>query len=315
MPRIKPFEIKTKVGIVGVIVLIGSVLGLILKWQDFYEFLVPKGVWLNWRFVIILAIVTGLVVWFIMNELWKIEFDYHETSKYEIENLRNQLNMSEQKRMTDIITGVPNSNMLQEDIKEFAQTKAKTTEIQIILIDIKKFKEINRRFGYLKGDKVIRLVAQSIYKSMRRNEDMYKHSGIQIESRPFWKRLYRRYPGGDEFVFLIEGNQAEAVGFVNRLVFQFQNISSETTKILGEKYPLSFCCGLCPLVYKDKFDDALERVEDCFMRAADGTSDFSICWHPTTEEKKLLATDAYRKIYEKARDLFEVMNMEDAPNP
>ena len=141
---------------------------------------------------------------------------------------------------------------------------------------------------------------------------MYKHAGTQKESRAFWKRLYRRYPGGDEFVFLIEGNQAEAIGFVNRLVMQFQNISSDTIKVLGEKYPLSFCAGISPLVYNDKFEDALERVEDCFMRAAEGTSEFSLCWHPTDEEEKLKAQkEEYIKIYERARQLFEVINMEE----
>lgn len=140
---------------------------------------------------------------------------------------------------------------------------------------------------------------------------MYKHSGFNKVSRPFWKRAYRRYPGGDEFVFIIEGNQADAIGFANRLVFQFQNLSTQTVDILGEKYSLSFCCGISPLVYNDKLEDAMERVEDCFMRASEGTRDFSLCWHPTTEEQKLEVKEAYKKIYDKARELFEVLNMEE----
>jgi GGDEF domain-containing protein len=311
MAELKPFEIKTKVGIVGIVVLVAAFIAAVMKLEGFYKFLVPNGVWLNWRFVFSLICITGLIVWFIMNEFWKNEYEKHQQARFEVENLKNQLNASEKRRMTDIITGIPNSSMLHEDIKEFAKTKTQNKEVQLILIDIKKFKAINKKYGYLKGDKIIRLIAQSIYKSMRRNEDMYKHSGFNNEAKPFWKRLYRRYPGGDEFVFLIEGNQAEAIGFVNRLVNQFSSLTNETLEILGEKYPLSFCCGISPLVYNDKFEDALERVEDCFMRASEGTRDFSICWHPALEEERIATKEEYKNIYDRARQLFEVINMED----
>jgi hypothetical protein len=37
-------------------------------------------------------------------------------------------------------------------------------------------------------------------------------------------------------------------------------------------------------LFRDNSNDALARVEGCFMRAADGTHNFTICWSPTDFE-------------------------------
>ena len=40
---------------------------------------------------------------------------------------------------------------------------------------------------------------------MRRNEDMYKYSFENNSKKEEIENFYRVYPGGDEFVFIIEG--------------------------------------------------------------------------------------------------------------
>src|SRR3990172_3224598 len=310
MTKIKPLELSVRTGVIGFLILLTALLGVVIKWESFYNFFIPGATVLNWRFVILLAFVSGLIVWFAMHELWRREYAAHHRTSCERDNLKNLLSISEKRRMTDVITGVPNGTQLTEDINIFFSTEEKQRDSQIILIDIKNFRRVNLRYGFLKGDQLLRLVAQEIYWAMRRNEEMYKHPGLARHEGPPWKRLYRRYPGGDEFVFLIEGDQSDAIGFVvNRLYPAFTALSSRTAEILGTEFKLSFHCAIAPLTKRDKASDALTRVEDCYMRAAEGTRDFTICWYPTDFEHNL--HDQFKKsMYAKVRERFEVMNID-----
>ena len=82
---------------------------------------------------------------------------------------------------------------------------------------------------------------------------------------------------------------------------------------LGASFELSFSCAIAPLLLNDKANDALARVEDCFMRAADGTDNFTICWSPTDFENSLPADSYKRLFYQKAREIFQVMNVDQTP--
>jgi GGDEF domain-containing protein len=219
MSQLQPLKLKGKTGFLGLLVLLTAVGGFILKWKEILEFLNPAGAsWLNWRFVVACIFVTALVTWLGMNQLWLKEFSSHQQTKNERDNFENLLSISEEERMTDVVTGIPNGTKLTADLDTFFSRRHPGAETQVILIDLKGFRRINRDFGFLKGDEILRMIAQEIYQSMRRNENMYRHPAPPNSTRSLWKTLYRRYPGGDEFVFLVEGDQSEAIGFVNRLV-------------------------------------------------------------------------------------------------
>ena len=79
------------------------------------------------------------------------------------EQFRRQLDISERKRMTDVITGVPNGSRLTADLNKFFADLPVGTKANIVLIDIKDFRKINREHGFLKGDETIRKIAQKIY--------------------------------------------------------------------------------------------------------------------------------------------------------
>jgi GGDEF domain-containing protein len=317
MAKIHPVELTVKTGIIGFVVLLTALLGIAVKWEAFYNFFLPDGKALNWRFVLLLAFVAALLVWFVMNDLWRREFAAHQKTKFECDNLRGLLSTSEKQRMTDVITGVPNRGQLENDLEDFFRDRESREQAQLILIDINNFREINRRFGFLKGDELLRMVAQDIYSSMRRNEDMYKHSGVQGGDRALWKTFYRRYPGGDEFLFLIEGDQSDAIGFVvNRLYSTFKTaLTNKAAEILKTDFPLSFHCAVAPVTKRDKARDVLERIEDCYMRAAEGKSPFTICWYPTDFEHRVPDGSFKKALYEKARKNFEVMNLDQPHDP
>ena len=124
--------------------------------------------------------------------------------------------------------------------------------MQFILIDLKDFRKINRKFGFTKTNNLLRLICQTIYKKMRRNEDMYKYFNGEDKKKAD-ESFYRIYPGGDEFAFIIEGDQAEALGFANRLIDQFAALSKKTIEVLGEEIKLSFHCALIEMDSRDSF--------------------------------------------------------------
>ncbi len=309
MTRPKPITLELKFGlIIGLIIIVTAVIGTLSKWNEFYELFAPNGNLLNWRFVFFVLVISALSVWFVMNHLWQQEYIKHEITKKDRDNLMDELKISENERLTDVITGIPNSRSLEKDIDQFFSIHKHYKRMQFIFIDLKDFRKINSKYGFSKTNDLLRAIAQTIYKRMRRNEDMYKFSvGDKNEKESF----YRVYPGGDEFAFIIEGDQADAIGFSNRLVAQFKEFSTKTVQILGDTIDLSFHCAVVEIDSRDTYNDIFKKAEDCYKIAKEGKSPFNICWHPNTLEAGLSKDPKKKADYERARNTFEVRTIVD----
>jgi GGDEF domain-containing protein len=301
--RIKPLVADTKFTVVGYIVLVGAIIGIWLKWKDFSEFFFPDGSPLNWKFFSLAIAVSMSTIWFIMNHFWKQEYDAHEITKKDRDNFMEELKISENERLTDIITGIPNSRSLEKDITHYFSAR-QNKKMQFILIDLKKY-------GYTRTNNLLRTISQSIYKRMRRNEDMYKYFDGDAKKLSLQDGFYRIYPGGDEFAFIVEGDQADALGFTNRLVDQFSSLSQRTTEILGHFEKLSFHCAVIEMDARDTYADVFKKAEDCYQIAKEGSSDFNICWHPINLEPTLSENSFKKSIYKKAKELFEVLTLKE----
>lgn len=308
--RIKPLVTDTKFTIVGYILVVGGIIGVFLKWKEFSEFFFPDNSLLNWRFFTLSIVISISMVWFIMNHLWKQEYDAHEITRKDRDNFMDELKISENERLTDIITGVPNSRSLEKDITDYFSTR-QYKKMQFILIDLKGFRQINKKYGFTKTNNLLRVIAQTIYKRMRRNEDMYKYFYGENKKFSTQEGFYRIYPGGDEFAFIIEGDQADALGFTNRLVDQFSSLSERTTSLLGQYVKLSFHCAIIEMDSRDTYDDVFKKAEDCYQIAKEGNSDFNLCWHPVNIEAILSENAFKRSIYKKSRELFQVLTLDD----
>jgi GGDEF domain-containing protein len=312
MDRPKPIAIELKFGlIIGLIILSTAFFGILVKWNEFYDFFAPNGILLNWRFVFFIFVLGILIVWFFMNYLWQKEFNQHEITKKDRDNLKDALKLSENERLTDVITGIPNSRSLERDIDQYFSIARANKKMQFIFIDLKDFRKVNGKYGFNKTNDLLRNIAQTIYKRMRRNEDMYKYPISDTHKLNDTESFYRVYPGGDEFVFVIEGDQADAIGFSNRLVGQFEELSKKTLQILGAPLNLSFHCSIVEMDPRDSFNDIFLKAEGCYRIAKEGTADFTICWHPNTIEANLSKDIKKKADYERARKLFEVMTIVD----
>jgi GGDEF domain-containing protein len=197
----------------------------------------------------------------------------------EVDVLRQQLRDRDRLRFLDIVTGIPNQLKWERDVADLSKRDDPAPRYQMIMIDLDNFREVNRKYGYEKGDEVIRRFAQSVFNSMRRNEEIYKNlmrneddQPVTIEER--WQRIYRKYTGGDEFIFVIAGDQAEAVGFLVRLVKDLlPKINEDVARfILDESPRLSFHAGMCEWIDGDEPQDVLRRLQECLRIATDSTT-------------------------------------------
>ncbi|GHB64807.1 diguanylate cyclase domain-containing protein [Persicitalea jodogahamensis] len=317
MGKIKPIRLELKYGLViGLALLLITVFTLISKWEDVSSFFIPSGELLNWRFVFLLIVLFVVITWFIMNSLWISEIDANkklqeenkktnEDLQLKIENIKELLKLSEIEYLSDPITGVPNVRRLEKDFGDFFLNDKKPL-LQFVFIDLKNFGEINKTFLSQKTNRLIRNVAQDIYLGMRRNESMFKFPASTAEKKSEGN-FYRIFPGGDEFVFIIGGDQSEALGFINRLRDKFEELSKSTKLILGEIRNLSFYCSIVQVDAKDKnFEDIFERAEICYRTVwFAAKSDFAITWYPTNFEAKLSEDPRKKDLYKRSKENFE----------
>ena len=92
----------------------------------------------------------------------------------------------------DALTGVYNKRYLDERIdQEWAAHVRYKTHLSLLILDIDHFKRINDTLGHSAGDRVLRHVAHTIQKSLRKEE------------------VFARY-GGEEFVVLLRESTLEA---------------------------------------------------------------------------------------------------------
>jgi diguanylate cyclase (GGDEF)-like protein len=284
---------------------IATIAGFVEKDLSFLRTaLAPNGAYLNLRtFGLALVASNFLTFYLLYRRLYK-ERSQRRDDADENANLRVLLDDIERERLLDLHTGIPNEKKFTNDFEALKETSLATLAAQVILIDIDNFGSVNDKYGYQKGNEVIRLIAQRMFFEMRRNEEIYT---------PRDAELYRRFTGGDEFVFLLRGTQYEAVGFLARLHFMLSTkLSPETTRILGEEFKISFHGAIAPVYHKDDYQDAVGRLEQCYLRTRDPSSVRKVYWWKD-EEKSFPPKDFRTAIYKNAIKEFGITKAAETP--
>ena len=100
--------------------------------------------------------------------------------------------------LTDELTQLFNRREIEQRIHNaFINAKLKDTPVALIMIDIDFFKKVNDTYGHATGDMVLKEVAQIIHDQVNEDND---------EAAGRW--------GGEEFIILLPGYDAEAAGKV-----------------------------------------------------------------------------------------------------
>lgn len=107
-----------------------------------------------------------------------VSASYQHNMKIRLEkmsqNLRNRIIVSEQ----DALTGLTNRRGLENKAETiWSICQRKRIPVAIIALDIDYFKKYNDKFGHPQGDRCLRLIADSLKETVRRNTDVVTRTG------------------------------------------------------------------------------------------------------------------------------------------
>jgi diguanylate cyclase (GGDEF)-like protein len=161
----------------------------------------------------------------------------------------------EQLAITDALTGLDNRHATEFQFERaVSSARRNRTPLSLVLIDIDRFKDINDQFGHLKGDEVIREIAQTLRGLVRTGDAIAR-----------W--------GGEEFLIVLNNcAQAEAVALAEKLRAAVENKSFNLTSG-SMNAPLNGSPGSEPAQTKITISagvtqhDLAETDDACFARA------------------------------------------------
>jgi diguanylate cyclase (GGDEF)-like protein len=200
----------------------------------------------------------------------------------------------------DPLTGVLNRRGLQDVLsKIFAVCQRMNISVQVLLLDLDNFKQINDRYGHGAGDAILVAVAENLRQKVRQTD-------------------YIARVGGDEFmVFLLNSREGEAVKVADKIRL---GIAQTSTKVsLGEFVKATCSIGIVPLGEKPaSVDELLQRLHLSLHLcksagknriAYQGEQVSSDLKDPdaASEIKKILA--AGDKFYAASQPIFDLRNM------
>ncbi len=207
---------------------------------------------------------------------------------------------------TDPITGIANSNKLKEVIERKTEGKARC----LVMLDLKKFGEVNKQYNHAVGDEYLRRFAQLVTDSSRRNEYLFKSRPLkdpQQKSRPEVKpvdidRAFRKNSGGDEFFVLLDGTVIDGLGYLNRLIKRASEFEQMAFDIMGVRHLFAFYAGTVLVGYEESYDSVCTRVSECLGLALENDSKRDVCWVKSELPENL--TGFQRRILEETEVLF-----------
>ena len=143
---------------------------------------------------------------------------------------------------TDFLTGAINSRYFRYLLeKEIERSNRYNHMFSMVFIDLDDFKAINDVFGHTVGDNVLRFVAETIKKNLRKTD--------------FIARM-----GGDEFAILLPETDSKAVH--STMEHMKQTIHEEA---LRKKWPISFSIGALTTNGQNLTADEILRIVDKAM--------------------------------------------------
>ncbi|MCG8311806.1 MAG: GGDEF domain-containing protein [Pseudomonadales bacterium] len=163
--------------------------------------------------------------------------------------LRNGLRYQEAIRsaLTDALTGAGNRICLDNVLaREFELSQRYQQPLSILMLDIDFFKKVNDNFGHAAGDKVLRIVADTI-KSTSRCADMTF-----------------RY-GGEEFVVLL--NKTDLPGAMISAERLRATIAGLSCIYENQEIPITISVGVATLNNGEPKEQLLKRADEALYRA------------------------------------------------
>ncbi len=167
-----------------------------------------------------------------------------ETASSEAEQ---RIEEQRQKALRDVLTQLPNREAYQQRLQqEFERWERYRRPLTLAVCDVDHFKRVNDTYGHLAGDKVLRIVAKTLKKRLRKTD------------------FIARY-GGEEFVILMPETTEDAA--LNVLDGVREAIGSCPFHFKDNPVQITMSFGVTAFSQDDDTDAAFERADKALYRA------------------------------------------------
>jgi diguanylate cyclase (GGDEF)-like protein len=184
-------------------------------------------------------------------------FSYRRIEKLESEMVKRhavekRLLKSEQTykdlSITDDLTQLYNSRHFYEKLKEEIDRLSRYKQpLSLLLIDIDDFKNINDRYGHLKGDKALKIAGRIFQDCLRTTDTAYRY-------------------GGEEFTVLLPGTRIEAaMNVAERIRNRFA--THDFSLITNETLNISVSIGAAQFKLGEEMEAFVKRTDDALYVA------------------------------------------------
>lgn len=146
----------------------------------------------------------------------------------------------------DSLTGVKNRTAFDSNFsREIEYSRRKKSELSLIVLDIDLFKRINDNYGHIVGDAVLRQVAQSVERTIRSSDALYRY-------------------GGEEFAIVLNGTDLAGANLLAERIRQnVEGLSIDSLKDLR----ITLSLGVAILGAQDDSTRLFERADAALYQA------------------------------------------------
>ncbi len=205
------------IGLLGVLIIsvVDYIIVIDISLSILYLLPISLTIWYSTRWFSFLLVLVSTVGWFIAEFAAKTNLNWlllfwntavrlivFLTIAYLISSLKIAYEKEKKLARIDGLTGIINQRFFLELLRlEYKRSIRYAHYLTLAYLDLDNFKEINDRFGHYAGDKLLRLIAQTIQKQIRETDTI--------------ARL-----GGDEFALLLPETHYEAGEAILRRIQQ-----------------------------------------------------------------------------------------------
>lgn len=193
-------------------------------------------------------------------------------------------NQTERYRV-DHITQIPNEIALHHE----KSGKISAGKV-LIMLDIVDFGSINNKLGRQQANEFLKALGQYLFLGARRLENVYRLNKSKMELKiPTNGGAYRLHQAGDEFVVILQGNEADALGFLTRVRRFCQKYSATNLPSLPNE--LLFYAGVTAVVDTGNVDEQFVYLDNCLQEAKLGSDVCRVRWHSGLSSAELQRLD------------------------
>lgn len=169
----------------------------------------------------------------------------------EAESAEAEQKIEEQRQLAlrDVLTQLPNREGYQQRLEqEFGRWQRYQRPLSMVVCDIDHFKQINDNYGHLAGDKVLRIIAKTLSKRLRKTDYIARY-------------------GGEEFVILLpETTEKQGFEVVDGVR---EAIASCPFHFKEKPVSITMSFGVTEFKGEDKPDQVFERADKALYKAKD----------------------------------------------